>query len=50
MRSRKEMSSDRARRVVEELAKSVEGGFSRSSLVLSVWREPYLYNVTFGLE
>jgi serine protease Do len=35
---------------VEELAKSVEGGFSRSSLVLSVWREPYLYNVTFGLE
>ena len=37
-------------KTVEELAKSVEGGFSRSSLVLSVWREPYLYNVTFGLE
>jgi serine protease Do len=35
---------------VEELAKAVEAGFSRSSLVLSVFREPYLYNVTFGLE
>jgi hypothetical protein len=27
-----------------------EAAFSRSSLVLSVFREPYLYNVTFGLE
>src|SRR5664279_1586625 len=37
-------------KTVEELAKAVEGGFSRSSLVLSVFREPYLYSVTFGLE
>jgi serine protease Do len=42
--------NNRKVKTVEELAKSVEGGFSRSSLVLSVWREPYLYNVTFGLE
>jgi len=37
-------------KTVEELAKAVEGGFSRSSLVLSVFRDPYLYSVTFGLE
>jgi serine protease Do len=42
--------NNRKVKTVEELAKSVEGGFSRSSLVLSVWREPYLYSVTFGLE
>jgi S1-C subfamily serine protease len=42
--------NNRKVKTVEELAKSVEDGFSRSSLVLSVWREPYLYNVTFGLE
>ena len=42
--------NNRKVKTVEELAKAVEGGFSRSSLVLSVWREPYLYNVTFGLE
>jgi hypothetical protein len=42
--------NNRKVKTVEELAKSVEGGFSRSSLVLSVLREPYVYNVTFGLE
>lgn len=42
--------NNRKVKTVEELAKAVEGGFSRSSLVLSVYREPYLYNVTFGLE
>ena len=42
--------NNRKVKTVEELAKAVEGGFSRSSLVLSVFREPYLYNVTFGLE
>ena len=42
--------NNRQVKTVEELAKAVEGGFSRSSLVLSVLREPYLYNVTFGLE
>ncbi len=42
--------NNRKVKTVEELAKAVEGGFSRSSLVVSVFREPYLYNVTFGLE
>jgi S1-C subfamily serine protease len=42
--------NNRKVKTVEELAKAVEGGFSRSSLVLSVFREPYLYSVTFGLE
>jgi serine protease DegQ len=42
--------NNRQVKTVEELSKAVEGGFSRSSLVLSVLREPYLYNVTFGLE
>jgi len=42
--------NNRKVKTVEELAKTVEGGFSRSSLVLSVLREPYVYNVTFGLE
>jgi serine protease Do len=42
--------NNRKVKTVEELAKAVEGGFSRSSLVLSVLRGPYLYNVTFGLE
>jgi serine protease Do len=42
--------NNRKVKTVEELAKTVEGGFSRSSLVLSVLRGPYVYNVTFGLE
>jgi serine protease Do len=42
--------NNRKVKTVEELAKAVEDGFSRSSLVLSVLREPYLYSVTFGLE
>ena len=42
--------NNRKVKTVEELAKAVEGGFSRSSLVLSVLRDPYVYNVTFGLE
>ena len=42
--------NNRKVKTAEELAKAVEGGFSRSSLVLSVFREPYLYNVTFALE
>ena len=42
--------NNRKAKTAEELAKAVEGGFSRSSVVLSVYREPYLYNVTFALE
>ena len=42
--------NNRKVKTAEELAKAVEGGFSRSSLVLSVYREPHLYNVTFALE
>ncbi len=42
--------NNRKVKTAEELAKAVEGGFSRSSLMLSVYREPYLYNVTFALE
>jgi serine protease Do len=37
-------------RTLDDLSKAVENGYSRSSLVLSVLREPYVYNLTFGLE
>ena len=37
-------------RTLDDLSKAVEAGYSRSSLVLSVLREPYVYNLTFGLE
>ncbi len=37
-------------RTLDDLGKAVESGYSRSSLVLSVLREPYVYNLTFGLE
>ena len=32
------------------LRKAVENGWARPSLVLSVLREPYVYQMTFGLE
>ncbi len=37
-------------RTLDDISKAVESGYSRSSLVLSVLREPYVYNLTFGLE
>ena len=37
-------------RTLDDLSKAVESGFSRSSLVLSVLRDPYVYSLTFGLE
>jgi serine protease Do len=37
-------------RTLDDLSKAVENGYSRSSLVLSVLRDPYVYNLTFGLE
>jgi serine protease Do len=37
-------------RTLDDLSKAVESGYSRSSLVLSVLRDPYVYNLTFGLE
>ncbi len=37
-------------RTLDDISKAVENGYSRSSLVLSVLREPYVYNLTFGLE
>ena len=37
-------------RTLDDLTKAVESGYSRSSLVLSVLRDPYVYNLTFGLE
>ena len=37
-------------RTLDDLSRAVESGFSRSSLVLSVLREPYVYNLTFGLD
>jgi serine protease Do len=37
-------------RTLDDLSKAVENGWSRPSLVLSVLRDPYVYNLTFGLE
>jgi serine protease Do len=37
-------------RSLDDLSKAVESGYGRPSLVLSVLREPYVYNITFGLE
>lgn len=37
-------------RTLDDLSKAVENGYARSSLVLSVLRERYVYNLTFGLE
>ena len=37
-------------RTLDDLSRAVENGYSRSSLVLSVLRDPYVYNLTFGLE
>jgi serine protease Do len=37
-------------RTLDDLSKAVENGFARPSLVLSVLRDPYVYNMTFGLE
>jgi len=37
-------------RTLDDLGKAVEDGYSRSSLVLSVLRDPYVYNLTFGME
>ncbi len=37
-------------RTLDDLSKAVENGYSRSSLVLSVLRDPYVYDLTFGLE
>jgi serine protease Do len=37
-------------RTLDDLSKAVENGYSRPSLVLSVLRDPYIYNMTFGLE
>jgi S1-C subfamily serine protease len=37
-------------RTLDDLSKAVESGYARSSLVLSVLRDPYVYILTFGLE
>ncbi|HEY3350376.1 MAG TPA: trypsin-like peptidase domain-containing protein [Thermoanaerobaculia bacterium] len=37
-------------RTLDDISKAGENAYSRSSLVLSVLREPYVYNLTFGLE
>jgi serine protease Do len=37
-------------RTLDDVSKAGENAYSRSSLVLSVLREPYVYNLTFGLE
>jgi S1-C subfamily serine protease len=37
-------------RTLDDISKAVENAYSRSSLVLSVLRDPYVYNLTFGLE
>jgi serine protease Do len=37
-------------RTLDDLSKAIESGYARSSLVLSILREPYVYNLTFGLE
>ncbi len=37
-------------KTLDDLSKAVENGYSRSSLVLSVLRDPYVYDLTFGLE
>ncbi|HQQ77132.1 MAG TPA: trypsin-like peptidase domain-containing protein [Thermoanaerobaculia bacterium] len=37
-------------RTLDDLSRAVESGWARPSLVLSVLREPYVYQMTFGLE
>ena len=37
-------------RTLDDISRAVENAYSRSSLVLSVLREPYVYNLTFGME
>ena len=37
-------------RTLDDLSRAAEVGWARPSLVLSVLREPYVYNLTFGME
>jgi serine protease Do len=37
-------------RTLDDISRAVENAYSRSSLVLSVLRDPYVYNLTFGME
>jgi serine protease Do len=37
-------------RTLDDVSRAVENGYSRSSLVLSVLRESYVYNLTFGMD
>ena len=37
-------------RTLDDLSRAVENAYARSSLVLAVLRDPYVYNLTFGME